>query len=391
LSLLTAAPTAPKRVLLFYCDTGGGHRSAAQAVAESLLESHRDQVEVRLVDLTDGYLPPPLDQLDTAYRDMQRSKGRPWRAWYRLSANRHLCKELLAAWWRLVRPAIRRLLSDHSSDVVVCCHPLFNHAMVKAAHELGMSTPLITLVTDLADAHPSWVAPGVSMCLAPTEAVRKRVLSCGLPADCIEVTGLPVSRQFELIAAEDVSRIRLRLGLVPDLTTVLLVGGADGIGALYQICAELDQLTLDIQVVVIAGKNALLREQLEARAWSLPVRVLGHVGNMHEWMRAADAIVTKAGPSTISEALVVGLPIIVSGAIPGQEEANVQYLVEAGAGIWAPTPAAVAAALHELVSFPDRSLHLMASQSRTLADPEAAHRVAELVWHCAFSPRGNAF
>lgn len=44
---------------------------------------------------------------------------------------------------------------------------------------------------------------------------------------------------------------------------------------------------------------------------------------MAEYMVAADILVTKAGPGTIAEAAAVGLPIMVTSHLPGQEAGNV--------------------------------------------------------------------
>ncbi len=50
----------------------------------------------------------------------------------------------------------------------------------------------------------------------------------------------------------------------------------------------------------------------------LKVKLCGFVTNMAEWMTACDVIITKAGPGTIAEALICGLPIILNGFIPCQ-------------------------------------------------------------------------
>jgi len=55
---------------------------------------------------------------------------------------------------------------------------------------------------------------------------------------------------------------------------------------------------------------------------------LGFVDNMAEYMVAADILVTKAGPGTISEAAAVSLPVLLTSFLPGQEEGNVDYVLE---------------------------------------------------------------
>ena len=136
-------------------------------------------------------------------------------------------------------------------------------------------------------------------------------------------------------------------------------------------------------LVMIAGRNKRLRSKLAAETWPLPVRVEGFVHNMHEWMRAADLLVTRASPTIISEALVMGLPMVLSGALPGQEQPNVDYVVQAGAGVWAPTPRQVTTAVQELLAPGNPQLAQMAARARALARPDAARHVAEVVWAAA--------
>jgi 1,2-diacylglycerol 3-beta-galactosyltransferase len=64
---------------------------------------------------------------------------------------------------------------------------------------------------------------------------------------------------------------------------------------------------------------------------------------------AADVLVTKAGPGTICEALNAGLPMALYSRLPGQEEGNIDYVCKNGAGVWAPHPECIVAALRNWV------------------------------------------
>ena len=281
----------------------------------------------------------------------------------------------------MVRAATSRLLRDHPADAIVSCHPLLNYPLLRLLNESQSTIPLITLVTDLIAAHAFWFAPGVARCLVPTEGARRRALACGMPAECVLVTGLPVNPRFILAARKDSSVVRRRLGLEPNLPVVLLVSGAEGMGELYRISKAVADSGVPAQLVIVTGRNERLRARLAAETWPLPVRVEGFVPNMHEWMRAAALLVTKAGPSTISEALVMGLPMVLSDALPGQERPNVDYIVRAGAGVWA--PARVAAVVRQLLLPGNPHLAQMSARARSLAQPDAARRVAEIVWATA--------
>jgi len=378
-----------RRLLLLFADTGGGHRSTAYAVAQALRGLYDEQAQVELVDVLADYAPWPFDRLDDVYPDMVRVRGWPWAAGYHLSDGPRRVALITRICWPFVRAALLRLLHDHPADAIVCCHPLFNHLILRVLAEIGPSaslrvtlakTPLITLVIDLVTAHAFWFVPGVTCCLVPTEEGRRRALACGLPAERTLVTGLPVSAQFVMAAQQDSLDVRRRLGLQADRPVVLFAGGAEGMGPLRRLCRAVIDSGVQAQLVVVTGRNGRLQARLAADRWPLPVRVEGFVHNMHEWMRAADLLVTKAGPSTISEALVMGLPIVLSGALPGQEQPNVDYVVQAGAGVWAPTPRQAAATVHELLTSGAPRLAEMATCARGLARPDAARRVAEIVW-----------
>jgi len=372
-----------RRFLLVFSDTGGGHRSAAQAVSEALQELHGEAVQIELVDALTGYAPWPLCDLPRLYPQMVKLKGWPWAVGWHISDRQRPVAAIMRGWWPVVRTATSRLLHDHPADVIVSCHPILNYPILRLLDESGVATPLITLVTDLIAAHAFWFVPGVPRCLVPTEEARRRALTCGVPAERVLVTGLPVSPRFVATVGEDKFAVRERLGLEPGMPVVLLMGGAEGMGPLHRLCRAVADSGVQTQLVVVTGRNERLQARLAAETWPLPVRVGGFVRNMHEWMQAADLLVTKTGPSTVSEALVMGLPMVLSGALPGQERPNVDYVVQAGAGVWAPAPGRVATVVRELLPPANPRLAQMAARARALAQPNAARRVAEIVWAAA--------
>lgn len=377
--------SSTRRVLILFSDTGGGHRSSAHAVSQALTDAYDERVDVMLVDPLVDYAPWPLNRLPQIYPYMVRMRGWIWALGYRLFDDARRARICLALFWPWVRPALRRLFSEHPADVVLSCHPLFNHLPRKALTDTGV--PLITLVTDLASAHAFWCDPGVDRCLVATAAGRRQALANGVPAGRIVQTGLPVERRFISIVDESPQDVRRRLGVDPDRPLALLVGGSEGMGPVYRLSRRLAVRQTPLQMVVIAGRNCQLYERLAAERWPLPVSVQGFVDNMHEWMRAADLLVTKAGPSTICEALTLGLPMVFCGALPGQERPNVDYVVETGAGVWAPTPGRVVAEVSDLLTSDQARLRAMAERAQALGRLDAARRVAQVVWEAAESHR----
>jgi processive 1,2-diacylglycerol beta-glucosyltransferase len=109
---------------------------------------------------------------------------------------------------------------------------------------------------------------------------------------------------------------------------VLVATGSFGIGPIEEIVEKLE----GFQVIVVCGNNRTLYQSLSERHLA-HAHVLGLVNNMHELMAVSDAMVTKPGGLSISEALVSGLPMIFFNAIPGQETGNILVLKAYGIGI----------------------------------------------------------
>ena len=84
-------------------------------------------------------------------------------------------------------------------------------------------------------------------------------------------------------------------------------------------------------------------------------------------MAASDCVITKAGPGTIAEALICGLPILLSGFIPGQEEGNVSFVVEHGVGAYCDSPEGIAATINDWAG--SNELTQMAARARAGGPP----------------------
>jgi len=135
---------------------------------------------------------------------------------------------------------------------------------------------------------------------------------------------------------------------------------------------------LPVALAIITGRNKVLRGHLERRRWGLPVRIYGFVNEMPAMMRAADILVTKAGPGTISEAFIAGLPMVLYSKMPGQEDGNVSFVVDTGAGVWAPEPEETVEALRRWLVHPAER-EKAADVCRRLARPEASRQIARIL------------
>ena len=373
--------TGPQ-ILIIMSRTGGGHRSAALALQEALLQL-APQAQVTIADLY-AHLPFPLNRLGELYEPVVQYSQGLWQLVWDLTQSPEGGERLIRVITPLARPTLRELLREWRPDAVVSVYPLCVHALAQARRELALSIPQITVVTDLVNIHPTWGCPEVDCCVVPTEPARQQVVQYGVPAERVKFLGLPVGLRFGTCQQEK-EMLRARLGLEPDLWTLLLMGGAEGVGPLFEVARVLDEADLSLQLLIVTGHNGRLRREMTRASWQKDVRIFGFVERVWELMGASDLLLTKAGPGTICEGLNAGLPILIIDALPGQEAGNADYVVSHGAGLLVPSPEALPAILQELLASDQSRLEEMRVQVRKLARPQAALDIAQLILELAES------
>jgi 1,2-diacylglycerol 3-beta-galactosyltransferase len=366
-----------KTILILMSDTGGGHRASAEAIAEALVCLCGEKTKVRIVDAWKYHSPWPINQLVADTYPWLVSDGLwLWHAIWQTDNAMWSHRVFSGVVTPIVRRSLARLFYNEAPDLIVSVHPLLNHVSVRVLRKvLHTDIPFVTVVTDLVRAHPTWFCPHVDACLVPTQAVRERALRYGMPYQRVEVVGQPVGLKFAAGVGEK-TYLRKTLGLELDRPTVLVAGGGEGMGPVYETTRAIAMHVSNAQLVIVAGRNAHLQQKLNATAWEIPTHVYGFVRNMPELMGASDVLVTKAGPGTISEAFIAGLPVIISSFVPGQEEGNVDYVLEHQAGAYAPDPQQIAKLIREWLQPGNETLQQMVRNATQLARPEASLEIA---------------
>jgi 1,2-diacylglycerol 3-beta-galactosyltransferase len=393
---LSPSPTVPskkesgenKKVLMLISDTGGGHRASALALEAAMLQEKPKGMEVKVVDIWTEHAMFPWNKMAAGYPFCCKYPF-IWKSMYYTTMALELPTQLL---WRIQCGAgFKRCIGAYDPDMVVSLHPLCQHlplnVMNTLAKENGQnrrSVPFATVCTDLGGAHPSWFHKGVDMCFIASEAVRKVANRRGVDGEKLKLYGLPVRKAFWTASEQNAHATPEQLeslGLQPDKKTVLVVGGGDGVGSLQTIVeSTAAQLAKDCpdtaQVVAICGKNAAVKRQLEAKSWrGVHVEVRGFCSGISDYMQAADCLVTKAGPGTIAEAAIRGLPTMLSSHLPGQEAGNVPFVVGKGFGRFSTKPKVIAQTVSEWLQDDDELAQLSAA-ALAAGQPEATNLIA---------------
>lgn len=361
-------------IVFYFSDTGGGHRSAAEAIIEAIHLEYKNKVTTEMVDFFKDHAPRPFNRAADMYPYMVKAP-QLWSASFRATDGRARARVITTTMWPIARQAARALIRSHPADLIVTVHPWANTFALKA---LGNDRPpFINVVTDMVTTHALWYDNRADLILVPTETARQRALKYNMPPEKVRVVGLPVADRYCQPKGRK-SMLRKKLGWPVGRPIVLMVGGGEGMGPLAKTAQAIDTSGLDVGMVIVCGRNQRLKAGLESHQWENPTFIYGFTREMPEFMRAADFIVTKAGPGTIAEALNAELPIVLYSKLPGQEDGNVTFVQEEGAGVWAPNPQDVVRTLTRWISRPTERQKVI-ENCRRAGNPEAARTIAHII------------
>lgn len=331
-----------KTIELVFFDAGGGHRSAANALCEVVRREQRpwDMQMMNLQEL--------LDEID-AFRKIT---GLRLQDVYNLMLRRGWTlgsKELLVPMHAIIRLFHSRQVrvlerywgakeKGSKPDMVVSVIPNFNRALFQAAQRALPGVPFVTILTDMADYPPHfWLErQGPHYVICGTERARRQALALGhAPERVFLVSGMILNPRYYEIAPVDRAEERRALGLDPNLPTALMMFGGTGSAKMVDIAKRLNAGGLDLQIIAICGKNQKLEAELRGLRGRIHIHVEGFTNEVPRYMQMADFFIGKPGPGSISEAVAMGLPVIVetnAWTLP-QERFNAVWVAEQGVGI----------------------------------------------------------
>ena len=326
------------RIIEFvYFDAGGGHRSAATAL-KAVIESQKRSWDVQLLNLQEH-----LDALDfvrslTRVR-MQDVYNQMLRHGWTLGSTQIM--RVLQATIRLYHPLLVRRLAaywrESRPEMVVSFIPHFNRALGESLQKALPGRPFVTVLTDLADFPPHfWIERQEQFFICGTDRAVEQARVSGHAANRVfRTSGMILNPRFYEAVEINRAAERSRLGLETDRLTGLVLFGGYGAKAMLEIADRLEDSRLPIQLVFICGKNERLAGALRERPRGAPRFVEGFTKEVPYYMRVSDFFLGKPGPGSISEALAMGLPVIVernARTLP-QERYNADWVRENGLGL----------------------------------------------------------
>lgn len=335
-------------ILFVISDTGGGHRSAAEAMIEAVRRIDGDRARCSITDLLRETEVPLVRSAPEIYGYCSTRQVWLHDLFFRFTNEPQRLDMLSKVVYSKARENIKRVLRENRPDLVVVAHPLALRLMCAARREMRAQFPLITVVTDLATIHASWACNESDLYLVPTREAHQALMDHGIPEYKLLYTGFPVHPKF-FDSQESQSVVRRKLEIDAGKKTVLLTSGGAGGGKVRELVETIESQRPDWQLLVVTGNNRELYNTLKNRNGAYPLTHLyGFARNMERLMIAADVVATKAGPGTIMEARALRRPLVVTGAVGLQETGNIDYVSKNRYGLFAPDAASLVKALDSL-------------------------------------------
>jgi 1,2-diacylglycerol 3-beta-galactosyltransferase len=371
-----------KKILILTADTGFGHRTAANAIAEALQEKYGNLCEVIINNpMEDKRIPFFLRESEADYDRLVRDMPDLYRLGYNASDSPIPSAIVESALTVIFFEVMRDLVNDYRPDAIITTHPFYQSAL-KAVFDIHRNRILFfTTITDLATIHHLWFNPAADRLFVPNQAVFNLAVSYGIQPEKIFITGIPISPKF---ACEKRSRQEIRhdLGWDADALTILAVGSRR-VENLLETLNVINHFGKPLQIVFAAGKDDVLYQKAQEMEWHMPVHLYEYVSDMSTMMHASDILICKAGGLIITEALTCQLPMILIDIIPGQETGNAHFVIDNNVGDLAQTPIELLEVMAHLTMEDSQLLKIRANNAARLSRPFAAVETADLVWEAA--------
>jgi len=326
-----------KTLELVFFDAGGGHRSAANALCEVVSRQQRPW-EMKMMNLQELLDQMVIFRKLTGVR-MQDIYNQLLRRGWTLGSPA-LMKGMHGVIWALHAKQVKLLVDywrNNRPDMVVSVIPNFNRALYQAMRQVMPEVPLVTILTDMADYPPHfWIERQPQYLICGTERAYNQALHLGhSPERVFRTSGMILNPRYYEPVTVDRGPDRVALGLDPELPTALMMFGGEGSASMLQISRQLDASGLDVQIIAICGKSKKLEAAMRAMKGRIRMHVEGFTREVPRFMRLADFFIGKPGPGSISEAVAMGLPVIIERnhwTLP-QERYNADWVEEQGVGI----------------------------------------------------------
>lgn len=309
-----------KIVIFPFLRMRSGHHLVAEAIAERL---QGPGVEVKEVELLSTISPFAEWVTSKFYLNWIRHFSNGYSRFYHQHIAGRSSNARSTGWTsHYFQQQMLRIIRTEQPDVIICTHAFPSYLLNQLKERNLCDVPVINAYTDLFVSRV-WGKTQIEYHLLPNREARQELHEHhAVPIERLFVTGIPV---HPAIAGGSIFRS------TQSRKQILVAGGNGGLGQLETLLTQIEQCP-EADFHVLCGKNQTLYKQLASRRHPHihPLTYIDSRDEMNQLYERMDAIVTKPGGVTVSEAFEKRVPLFIQHVLPGQEEINRAYLMEKG-------------------------------------------------------------
>ncbi len=365
------------KVLFLSVPAGGGHHQTAKAMTDYFAEFVN--VETKILDVAENVNIVLKELISKGYILSTTIFPKAYSAIYDILDAKTSDDDEITRYNKLIANAFKRRLlkslEEYQPDVIVSTHVWATMVLNRIAKRHKIGAPIISIVTDYT-MHPFWEQAKSDYYIIPSELLSYQAIKKLGNDKVILPLGIPINPKF----SEKNDRALASAALdIDNKFTVLVMMGSMGYGkAAVDIIKQLDKLPDDFQIIAICGNNKRLKASVSKLKLHRKLICYGYVTNVDEIMDCCDCIITKPGGLTTSEALAKNLPLILTNPIPGQEDRNMEFMVNHGLALSVSDTFPADEAVYLLMNYPHIARQLK-DNAKLLAKPDAAKSLGEFI------------
>ncbi|KPN15344.1 diacylglycerol glucosyltransferase [Bacillus australimaris] len=316
-----------KKILILTANYGNGHMQVAKTLYDECKSQGFEHVVVSNLYQESN----PIVSEVTQYLYLKSfSIGKQFYRLFYYGVDKIYNKRKFNIYLKMGNKRLDELIQLHNPDIIIITFPMI--VVPEYRNKTGKVIPTFNVMTDFC-LHKIWVHENIDRYYVATDYVKQKLVEIGTHPSDVKVTGIPIRPQFEADVPK--SMIYKKYGLSSDKKVLLIMAGAHGVLKNVKELCEALLLDSEVQIVVVCGKNAALKQSLSDLEQAHPdqLKALGYVEQIDELFRVTDCMITKPGGITLTEATAIGVPVILYKPVPGQEKENALFFEDYGAAI----------------------------------------------------------
>ncbi|RYL95011.1 glycosyltransferase [Sporolactobacillus sp. THM7-4] len=351
--------------------TGHGHKS----ITESLSEKFEIVPDVK-IHVVDGFSlgGNPLLKVGKMYGPITRNSEHLWKViWDITSVKVPFVNHLVEL---KIKNRFLALLDKIKPDLILTVHPNFNGSVLNILEKNNIHIPFVTLIADLISITPFWADSRADYIISPTVEAKEKCIEFGVPASKIKVLGFPVRSQFYKSTPKNLDHYTPNTPL-----NCLIMSGGEGVGHMGKMAKTLIE-TFGFNITIVAGRNEKLQSHLKktlGKKYGEKVRIYGFTENIQDLIAASDIAFIRSSPNVMMEAVTCNTPIVITGALPGQEAENPRFAEKYHLAITCNSMSDLVPTINELLDNNVAMLKEIKKSQQEYVDPQISENIVNFI------------